>query len=107
MQAGFVARTNIWISANESKTNWFACRRGIAKVRSMQLSVRLNMSSTDTPDMPLLALQEIERALRDIQFGTIEITLHEGRITQIERREKVRFAADRQARAAPAVRAVA
>lgn len=39
-------------------------------------------------------LEEIERALNGIQFGSVEITLHEGRVTQIERREKVRLAAD-------------
>ncbi|HZW24630.1 MAG TPA: YezD family protein [Gallionella sp.] len=36
-------------------------------------------------------LHEIERAIGDIQFGSVEITLHEGRVTQIERREKVRL----------------
>lgn len=36
-------------------------------------------------------LNEIERAIGDIQFGSVEITLHEGRVTQIERREKVRL----------------
>lgn len=50
------------------------------------------MPNTDKQEIPPQALQEIERALRDLQFGTIEITLHEGRITQIERREKVRLA---------------
>lgn len=38
-------------------------------------------------------LNEIERAINDIQFGSVEITLHEGRVTQIERREKIRLAA--------------
>lgn len=50
------------------------------------------MPNTGRSDIPPQILQEIERALRDIQFGSIEITMHEGRITQIERREKVRLA---------------
>jgi hypothetical protein len=29
--------------------------------------------------------------LREVRFGSIELIVHEGRITQIERREKVRF----------------
>lgn len=62
------------------------------------------MPSSDTQDAPPQALQELERALREIQFGVIEITLHEGRITQIERREKVRFATDRQAQSLHSVR---
>lgn len=28
---------------------------------------------------------------RDTGYGSIEITVHDGRVTQIERREKVRF----------------
>ena len=40
-------------------------------------------------------LQAVSRALLLVQqqtgYGSIEITVHEGRVTQIERREKVRF----------------
>lgn len=35
--------------------------------------------------------QEILRAIEQLRFGSIEITVHDGRVTQIERREKVRF----------------
>ena len=42
--------------------------------------------------------QEILRALDEQKngsvFGSIEIVLHEGRVTQIEKREKVRFSPD-------------
>ena len=40
-------------------------------------------------------LQAVSRALLLVQqqtgYGSIEIRVHEGRVTQIERREKVRF----------------
>ena len=40
-------------------------------------------------------LQAVSRALQLVQqqtgYGSIEITVHDGRVTQIERREKVRF----------------
>jgi hypothetical protein len=40
-------------------------------------------------------LQAISNALLLVQqqtgYGSIEITVHDGRVTQIERREKVRF----------------
>lgn len=36
-------------------------------------------------------VQEIQRAIESLRFGSIEITVHEGRVTQIERREKIRF----------------
>jgi hypothetical protein len=32
----------------------------------------------------------ITRALRGLRYGSVEITVHEGRVTLIERREKVR-----------------
>ena len=40
-------------------------------------------------------LQAVTRAIALVQqqtgYGSIEITVHDGRVTQIERREKVRF----------------
>jgi len=36
-------------------------------------------------------IREILKALQDIRFGSIEITVHEGRATLIERKEKVRL----------------
>ena len=35
--------------------------------------------------------REVLEALRAIQFGTLEITVHQSRIVQITRSEKVRF----------------
>lgn len=39
--------------------------------------------------------QEILRAVEELKlgsgFGSVEIVLHEGRVTQIEKREKLRF----------------
>ncbi|HSH55111.1 MAG TPA: YezD family protein [Methylotenera sp.] len=44
--------------------------------------------------------QEILRAVEELQlgsgFGSVEIVLHEGRVTQIEKREKLRFTQDVQ-----------
>lgn len=39
-------------------------------------------------------LLEIIQAVGQIKYGSIEITVHDGRITQLERREKVRFNQD-------------
>lgn len=36
-------------------------------------------------------LKQIASAIESLRFGSIEITLHEGRVTQIEKREKVRL----------------
>jgi hypothetical protein len=38
-----------------------------------------------------LTTKKILGALRGLRFGSVEITVHEGRIVQIERKEKVRL----------------
>ena len=50
--------------------------------------------------VPEEVLGTLARLVRELRFGSIEIVVHEGRITQIERREKVRFAASGNARSA-------
>ncbi|HVR96907.1 MAG TPA: YezD family protein [Thermoanaerobaculia bacterium] len=37
------------------------------------------------------AEREILHALREIRYGSLEITIHDSRVVQIERREKVRL----------------
>ena len=34
---------------------------------------------------------QIALALREIRFGSVEILIHDGKVVQIERREKIRF----------------
>jgi hypothetical protein len=34
---------------------------------------------------------DVLRAIRDLRFGAVEVTVHDGRIVQVETREKVRF----------------
>jgi hypothetical protein len=50
------------------------------------------------PDLPLPAAltRELAMALGSIRFGTIELVIHDGRVVQMERREKVRFEHDRR-----------
>lgn len=52
-------------------------------------------SQKTPPSEPAAATQEAQaariiEALTGIRFGSVEITVHEGRIVQIERREKFR-----------------
>ncbi len=42
-------------------------------------------------EVPAEARQKIAAAVRGIRFGSVEITLREGQVVQIERREKTRF----------------
>ena len=57
-----------------------------------QMSLTKSKLLLDTDDE---VLQAVERAIALVQqqtgYGSIEITVHDGRVTQIERREKVRF----------------
>jgi len=48
---------------------------------------------------PML-IEQIVQALSGLEFGAVEITVHHGRIVQIERREKVRLE-DGRTRAVP------
>ncbi|HWO99573.1 MAG TPA: YezD family protein [Methylococcus sp.] len=35
-------------------------------------------------------VQQVLNALAELRYGSIEITVHDGRVVQIERREKIR-----------------
>jgi hypothetical protein len=41
--------------------------------------------------LPPLLLRELVEALRSIRYGAIELVIHDGRVVQLERREKVRL----------------
>ena len=43
-------------------------------------------------------LKEIKQILAQIQYGSLEISVHNGRIVQLERREKKRFDKSENAR---------
>ena len=40
------------------------------------------------------ALGEVARSVRSVNFGSVEIVIHNSRIVQIERKEKIRFDKD-------------
>lgn len=46
---------------------------------------------TQTSKVAIEVIQEIVSAIEALRYGSVEITVHEGRVTQIEKREKVRF----------------
>jgi hypothetical protein len=45
----------------------------------------------DTLPLPPALLRELRQALLAIRYGAIELVIHDGRVVQLERREKVRF----------------
>jgi len=46
--------------------------------------------------LPEDVVEALIRLVRDTRFGSIELVVHEGRVTQIERRERLRFPAAAQ-----------
>jgi hypothetical protein len=66
-------------------------------VRSSMRNATHNIIDISAQTIPQEVLDALTRLVRELRFGSIEIVVHEGRITQIERREKLRFpAASRQ-----------
>jgi len=39
----------------------------------------------------VVILREIQTALHGLKFGSVEITVHNGQVVQIERKEKIRL----------------
>ena len=42
------------------------------------------------PDAERLAVDEVISALRDVRFGTVQLTIHEGRVVEIQKTERIR-----------------
>jgi hypothetical protein len=50
--------------------------------------------SSESPNIPISAeswLEVVREKVAAIQFGSVQITVHEGRVTQVEAVEKTRF----------------
>jgi hypothetical protein len=54
------------------------------------------LDASHEPSLPLppALLRELRQALGTIRYGTIELVIHDGRVVQLERREKVRVETD-------------
>ena len=47
--------------------------------------------NAEQPSIDRRVLEEIARALEGLRFGSLEITVHDGRVTQIESKKKIRL----------------
>jgi len=50
----------------------------------------MNAAPAEPLPLPAGLLCELAKALETIRFGTIELVIHDGRVVQFERREKIR-----------------
>jgi hypothetical protein len=55
------------------------------------LPAGLDVGHENSIPLPPLLLRELVDALRSIRYGAIELVIHDGRVVQLGRREKVRF----------------
>ena len=55
--------------------------------------IKSNGDATTTDSFAGLSEVDVEviRAIRNIRYGSVEITIHDSRVVQIERKEKRRF----------------
>jgi hypothetical protein len=51
----------------------------------------MSNSHTGNPKVADVTVQDLQAALTGLEFGSVVVTVHHGRIVQIERREKVRL----------------
>jgi hypothetical protein len=61
----------------------------LLNTRWLTMTMEKREMSKTNPDFDL-SLQ-IVLAVKDIRFGSVEITIHDGNVVQIERKEKLRF----------------
>jgi len=59
----------------------------------------MNNPHPSKPGLADVTVRELQAALAGLEFGSVVLTVHHGRIVQIERREKVRL--DPQGRTPP------
>lgn len=54
-------------------------------------------TTTPTKDAPEAAWERtVRHAVRALRYGSVEVQVHDGRVVQVETREKVRFTDDRR-----------
>jgi len=58
----------------------------------VRFAMSQDMQRAETTIEPAL-LRQLARVLENLRYGVVELTIHDGRIVQIERREKIRVEA--------------
>jgi hypothetical protein len=63
-------------------------------LRANDATIHLTAENTGTDSVAQLSEVDAEviRAIRNIRYGSVEVTIHDSRVVQIERKEKRRFA---------------
>jgi hypothetical protein len=62
--------------------------------KDRQITAATDAAKQQAPRDLTEAEREILRAVADVTFGSVEVVIHDARVVQVERREKVRFKKD-------------
>jgi hypothetical protein len=62
----------------------------LLRIDNMQKNIEQNVGQERDSDLPEW-LEVVRRQVSSLKFGTVQITVHDSRITQVERVEKVRL----------------
>jgi hypothetical protein len=57
----------------------------------MAMSATLARETHEEAELTPSVTVQLQSILRGLKFGSVELTVHDGRIVQIERKERVRF----------------
>jgi hypothetical protein len=57
------------------------------KTKEIRMPHTSNLDKEWSPDIE----QQILRAVKNVRYGSVEIIIHDSKIVQIERKEKIRF----------------
>ncbi len=49
------------------------------------------MADAAPPKLPSAVIERIAAVIAEVKYGTVEITIHDGRVVQIQRKERFRF----------------
>ena len=60
-------------------------------VREKKMEIPLQQANGFVDEVNRQLTQQILRALQDIRYGSVEIVIHDSKVVQIERKEKIRI----------------
>ncbi len=49
------------------------------------------MAEPAPPKLPNAVVEQIAAVIAEVRYGTVEITIHDGRVVHIQRKERFRF----------------
>jgi hypothetical protein len=64
---------------------------GIGKPDTRIRRIEMCVADPVPPKLPNTVVQRIAAVIAEVRYGTVEITIHDGRVVQIQRKERFRI----------------